>query len=227
MITNPKINIYQIYYDSHTRNQLEPGLIPYYNQVKDNYYENNVIIDIYNRNIEADFIGITSPRFKEKTQLTAKELLKIVEQNKEKDVIIYAPDYTKLYNGTHLEGKRVDIWKFNDYKGKQIPYPDIYKTAEILNKRKYLPFDIFEKDWTYCYCNYWIAKKYVFDDYCKNVLLPTIQVMEEEGTKEKIDNMALFHRDKTHKIHTFVLEAMFGTYLSNNNYNIYNHFVNQ
>lgn len=209
------VKIYQIYYDDKTKKLLDSSFIPYHNEVKDNYFENSVILNIYNKGIECDFVGITSPIFKEKIKLPGADIVKIVNANKNKDVIIYCPNYDNIYGG-----KRLDIWKYNSN-----PKSAFYKAAEILNKAKILQFDIFEKDWTYCYCNYWIARKHIFDDYCKTVLKPTIEFFEREEVKDRMRNLIFTHRDKIYPVEVFVLEGLFGTYLSNNNYNIYNHFV--
>lgn len=218
-----KINIFQIYYNEETKKLLKSSFFPYFNGRKDNYYENSVIRDIYNLDVQCDFIGVTSPRFSEKTKLSDTDLIKIINNNKDKDVIIYCPNYDYLY-----QGKRLDIWKANrgdESKANYMPKADVYKGAEILNQQKVLPFDIFEKDWTYCYCNYWIARKEIFDDYCKNILVPAIEAFQLPDVQIKIKELSLHYRGKYNSIETFVLEGLFGTYLSNNNYKIYNHFA--
>lgn len=210
-----EIKIYQIYYDNETKKALDKSLIPYSNKVKDNYFENSVILDIYDKGVNCDFVGVTSTRLKEKTKLDGEMLIKIVEDNKESDVIIYCPNYDYLYNG-----KRLDIWKANSE-----PKTPFYRAAEILNNEKVLPFDIFKKDWTYCYCNYWVVRKEIFDDYCKTVLKPALNFFEREDIKNMLKNLEFKHRGKLYPVETFVLEGLFGTYLSNNDYKIYNHFI--
>jgi hypothetical protein len=89
-------HLYQIFYSDQTRAQLDPGFIPLDNSSNArpdwreywpirNFLLNNTLID-------GDYYGFFSPKFKEKTRLTAAQVKEfIVEPGHEPDVVIFSP----------------------------------------------------------------------------------------------------------------------------------------
>lgn len=220
------IAVYQIYFDEKTKNNLEPDFIPYYNEKKNDYFENMVMKDIYEKNIEADYIGISSWKQRSKTQLTGAEILssirKDIQEGKGKDVYIYNPtsavkcDYNNIPEGYYCNGiiKSIDLWTQHNAWGAQVS-----QMNDLLNKSQILPFDINDGKWLYSHCNYWIAKKSVFNEYCEKILIPTIQFMEREDVKQKTPAWYIHNHDKKkYRSCSFTLEALFGSFLGNSPY---------
>ena len=176
---------------------------------QDHYYENAIIEQIY-KNYKFqndDFIGITSPIVTRKTGLPLKYIFDKAENSKDTDIIVYSPTYEEL--GL----KDADIWQENkDRRG------NLYKTAEFLNTSNILPFDLFEKKWHLCYCNYWIAKNNVFRDYVSKTLMPTLEFFSNDKRFRNFMatiNFNLVHRGKQYPVEVFVLEGLFGSFISN------------
>jgi hypothetical protein len=206
------IQIHQIYYNQESKDKCDYSLLPYINSEKSDYYENAVIIDIYNKNYDCKYIGVTSWRLEEKIKISGKDLIDFVRYSN-KDICIYSPDCSDLF-----PGQIMDIWQLNKkiwdgWKNKQ----NIYKIAEKLANEKILDIDIF-KDWTYCFCNFFVCKKDIYDKYVSDILIRTIEFLESKKYKDYFDTLILEHRGGIYKIHTFFLEGMFGSFLSNNNY---------
>jgi hypothetical protein len=226
LIKSKDVHILQAFYDQQSLDTcfsiLESNEIKYLPELIINteqvYLENEVILKVYNeyKFKEGDFIGITSPRLSEKTKINRNDGLtvkKLVDQiSAEKDVLVYSPDYS------FMKIKGLDIWRFN-----KTHRCDIYTSAEYLNNSGVLPIDIFKNKWYECYCNYWVASKEVFDEYCSTILKPAMNLFKfGQGWKdyEGTSNPKLVHRGKTWRIMPYVLEGLFGSFLANKNYKI-------
>lgn len=208
--TSKNTKIFQVFYDKASAQRLDEKLIAYPNKNTDNYFENSVILDIYNKKIDCEYVGVTSWRLKEKTNFYAQDLLDHVD-NTGADVIIYLTKYPFV---TQIANMPIDIWK-----SKLHTTTDIYKASKLLNDSGVLPIDIFAKEWTTCFCNYWIAKKEVFDKYVETILAPAIKWMQEN--KDTLAQFKFTNRgNKNYPIETFVLEGLFGSFLAHNNYNV-------
>jgi predicted O-methyltransferase YrrM len=212
--------IFQVYYNQESMDCLDFSLTPYLNLSKDDYYENTVISniakDLKDGLFDCNFVGVTSWRLLEKARIDGSMLLNFIHSNMDKDVIIYSPDYSDLFP----TGTPIDIWKLNEF-GR---YP-IYQAADIINKSKVLKFDLFKKQWTYCFCNYWATKRDVFIRYVDEVLDPSIKVMNKN--KKQFSKLLFKHRNKIENVCVFTLEGMIGSFLSNCMYNIVDMFQYQ
>lgn len=205
---NKRVRVFQVYYDKRSEENLDKGFIPYENTVKDKFFENTVIKDIYNQNIDCDYIGITSWRCKWKTGNTSKEILDAINQN-EADIYVYSENF-RFIGG--------NIWKCEIEERK-----DILIGAQLLNEAHILPFDLFRTPWVPCFCNYWIAKKEIFNDYVKNILIPVMEWMQKEEVQEKFKDLKFVHRhNEVVGVECMVLEGLMGSYLAHNNYKVHN-----
>lgn len=228
------IAVHQIYFDDKTQKHLEPEFIPYFNDIKDGYFENTVIKNIYDKindstaSIqEADkYIGISSWKQRSKTGVTGAEIFahirKDVEAGIEKDVYIYTPTSKVLFNkidvpeGYDMNGviKARDIWDLHKGWGKQV-----YHTDVLLNSSKVLPFNMLDGNWVYSHCNYWIAKKEIFNEYCEKVLIPAIQFFERPDIQPTLENWYThMHEGRSCNSCSFVMEGLFGAFLAHNDY---------
>lgn len=227
------ISVYQIYFDENTKKHLEPEFIPYLNEVKDGYFENSVIKKIYEtydksvleQNAE-EYIGISSWKQRSKTYLTGKEIISHIENDinngTPKDVYLYPPVINIEFNkentpaGYEYNGiiKAPDIWTLHKSYGKPVSGTD-----DLLDNSKVLPYDLVGGKWIYSYSNYWIAKKSVFNEYCKKMLLPAIKLFEQDHIKKLIPEWYVHaHENKAYNSCLFTLEGLFGTFLANNSY---------
>ena len=209
-IINTKKNwkCYQIYYNEETKKGLLPCFEPYFNEKKNTvFYENDVILDIYKRidSINEDYIGTTSHKFSEKTQLKSFEFEQLVNKNiGTYDVILFP--HAKFLNENVVERNK----KF---------YSSIYKLMEIFDEENIFPFKMCSDKWTCSYCNYWIIKKEVYKDYCKKILIPAINVFKKNKRIKEFCKVNLFsHNSKKILIYPFLLELLMGFYV--NKFNI-------
>lgn len=104
------MKIFQIFYNDETRGQLEKGFIPFDNsnsQSKD-FYEYSAIREILIKNTfeEDEYVGVLSPRFFEKTGMTASDVVYKV-QNSKSDVVSFSPRFDQIafYKNAFLQGE--------------------------------------------------------------------------------------------------------------------------
>lgn len=220
------ISVFQIYFDELTKKHLEPEFIPYFNDKKDGYFEKTVMKDIYEKDIQADYIGISSWKQRRKTRLTGKEIIEHIEndisQGKAKDAYMYTPisGVKRVADGIipmeyycNAIIKAPDIW--SEHKAWGQPYKDDI----LLNNSGVLPFNIFDGKWVYCHCNYFIVRKSVFEDYCKNILLPTLHFFERPDVKQQMHKWYKHsHEGQMYTSASFVMEGLFGAFLAHRDY---------
>lgn len=221
------ISVFQTYFDEKSRAGLEEGFYPHFNKEDNDYFESYVMKQVYEMNPALKegikYLGVTSWKQSQKTHFTAKEILaaiqKDIDAGTEKDVYIYSPlqgvDIHTAPDGTfHGTIRQPNIYDWHPKRNIQIQ-----KDEKLLNESGVLPFDLFDGKWQYCMVNYWIAKKEVFDEYCKTVLLPAIEFCERPDIKAQ---MPKFYRHSyNHKMYNsfcFIHEALFGSFLSHTNY---------
>lgn len=219
------ISVFQIYFDEQTKGHLDREFIPYYNDKKDSYFEKTVMKEIYERNIQCDYVGISSWKKFRKTRLTANEIISHIEndieQGKAKDAYIYTPISTvqRVDGIVPMEYYCNGIIKSPDIWAQHKEWGQPYKDDILLNNSGVLPFDVFDGKWVYCHCNYFIAKKVVFDEYCKNILLPTLDFFERPEIKQQMPNWYKHsHEGRKYNSASFVMEGLFGAFLAHNNY---------
>ncbi len=180
----------------------------------DHLYENKVVEDIYldYKFDSKDFIGITSPIVTEKTGFPMDYIFELAMGNHKDDAIIYSPTYDEL--GL----KDVDIWEAN-----KIKRCNLYEGAEFLNNSKVLPYDLFTKKWYQCYCNYWIARNDIFRRYVSEVLIPVLDFFRyRQEFRDYTANIkfGIIHKEKPYPIEVFILEGLFGSFISNNSFKV-------
>ncbi len=217
------IKIFQIYFDKKSASKPDGDFIPYPIDYRDEFFENSVIRKIY-EDIElwkdAAYIGITSWKQHRKTHLSGKEIIDVIQKDIdagiENDIYVYSPVQTISHklrgNSFHANIQLPDVWNTHRVRSKQL-----FSDDQMLNNSGVLPFDLFDGKWQYCYCNYWIVKPHVFEDYCKNVLIPA---MDFYNRPEVIKTMPKWytHRHEERKTTSicFTLEGLFGSYMAHN-----------
>lgn len=223
------ISIFQIYFDEKSEAYLDPDFYPYNNEVNDDYFESSVIRKVYEMNpafkTNMQYIGVTSWKQNEKTHLTGAEITGFIKRDisakKQKDVYIYSPvdgieprldhsTHPAMFCGTICQP---DAWMGHKRRGEP------YKADLMLNEAKILPFDLFDGKWQYCYSNYWIAKRAVFDEYCKQVLIPAMNFFNRPEVQKKLPKWYMHPQTKQmYNSCCFTMEGLFGAFLAHSNY---------
>lgn len=215
------ISIFQIYYDKNSYKHMDPSFYPYSSQEYNQYFESLAMKKIYEMNPELkngmEYIGVTSWKMNSKTHLKGSEIIdyinKDIESGISKDAYIYSPIQGFISKGDN-NGiiSQPTIWE--GHKGRL----QVHKIDKLLNDAGVLPFDLFDGKWQYCYRNYWIARKEIFDEYCKTVLLPAIKFFERSDIKAQMPNWYQHSSGKKYNSACFTLEGLFGSFLAHNNY---------
>lgn len=192
-ICSDKIQIYQTYYDEVSKSKLDGGFIPLQTKFNHNY-ENDLILNLWRKRdwINADYVGVLSWRFYEKTGLFSTEL------KLSGDINIYFPKgYAKYEHPFSRKGfGSVDTL---------VSIADQYKLFDF----KLKDYNVKQNVW----CNYWIVKPAIFDDYCTRYLSKAIEFFKDKPEY----NLTEYHRGKHVPALTFFLEGLFSIYLQHEN----------
>ena len=201
----PQYKIFQIYYDNNQVDSLNPALEPYFNTINTKYFENDVILKIYEKldTIKEKYVGTTSWKFKYKTKFD--NLMDFEDKLEYKigignQVIFFTP-------------KEFQSLKYAE-RNKKI-YPVLFQLCRLIDKANGLPFLLEGSNWTSSYCNYWIAEKSVFKDYVERILIPCISLFENnKEIMEYCNKNVLYHHNKAYPLYPFVLESLMGFYVN-------------
>jgi len=183
------LQIYQVYYDAASHAAIDGGFIPFKTGFNHNY-ENDIILDVWRKRdwVNAKYVGVLSWRFYEKTGLISSKL--------------------KL-------GSDVTVFLIKDYERFKHPFcrkgfNSVNKMVEYADKMQLFPFKLKEyplKD--NVWCNYWVAKPHIFDDYCTRYLSKAIEFFKNTDYYCITER----HRGKDCLSMTFFLEGLFSIYL--------------
>lgn len=202
------ISVFQTYHNEETKSVSDASFYPCRIEAQDQLREHKILRAIYDMNLKkgVTYLGVTDHKFNSETNISGEEILLRIKKDIacgcEKDVYLYPPSqdiflYRDPENEPELKGKlpTENPWKLLSAENK---YAAVQLNAKVVQPA----YDLFNSDWQYCRNNYWIAKKEVFDDYCRNWLVPA---------------MDFFHREKiTYSYST--LELLFGSFLAHSNY---------
>lgn len=192
------MQVYQIYFNKESKKHLLPGFIPYDNTLKrTKLFENSVILDIWKSGTwrDSDYVGVVSWRFKEKTGLTFEDL-----RPQDKDVYLLTPSSYMRFKSPYSE------------KG----FGSVKELAKLADKERLFPFDLTDYDAKYhndsvvAFCNFFLVRPHIFDDYCKNYLQIAVGWL---NSKKELRAMKCRHRDRLYPAQTFFLEGLFQCYV--------------
>lgn len=224
------ISIFQIYFNEESEKYLDPAFIPHLNKKSDGFFENTVIKEVYDKFQKPDalipkYVGTTSWKQKQKTGFDGQEIIshiqKDIELGIEKDVYLFTPISNVILKNEGVVPpqfvhngiiKEQDIWLMHKNNS-----PNAYRTDVRLEQADILPFKLIKGKWCYCHCNYWVAKKEVFDKYCETYLLPALEWLSRPDIKRTLGSFT-HHDGREHHISTYVLEGTFGSFLANSDY---------
>jgi hypothetical protein len=206
-LVKPKLAVWQIYFNQHSAEALDKGFIPYSNKGKcTEYFENEVIIDIWKNNKElwkdADYVGVLSWRFREKTNITSEKLESYILKSAYADVFSMSPTiYDRIPSPYSSNAPAV-----------------IKAVCRLIDQHNVLPFKIEGYDSRgkfKNFCNYFVCTPEVFNDYvesCLNKLYEWFKTCEDKELASLL-NEKILHRNTLHPIHAFVMEGLFECYV--------------
>lgn len=196
--------VYQVYFDDRGKAILDPGFVPYDNSGKlTDYYENSVILDVHSRPDMwrgFDYVGVVSWRFAEKTGLSSAEVLAAAAASSS-DVLLMTPGmYMRLDAPYSRRG-----------------FQEVQELAKVVDRNGVLPYEWYDYDAgrVLNFCNFWLARPGVFDDYCRNYLSKVVDFVEN-GCDPELDSWRekrVLHRGMPHPPAVFLIEGLFQTYV--------------
>jgi len=199
-----RVKIFQIYYDTFTKQRIDSELIPVFNPPSDRIkeeilFENAVIEKVYQQNHDADFLGVTSWKMSEVTGMTGRTLIQRVEDNRDMDVILYCPKLSPAYYTGNI------IQRYAERKSKQ------HDLMKVIDQANILPHKLCESQWVFNFRNYWIAKKSVFNDFVEHWTVPLNNFFRNNELHYPVK-----YKGTNYNAQPFVSEVLVGVYLANN-----------
>lgn len=202
------ISAWQIWFNEQSFASLDNGFIPYDNRNKATvFFENEVIIDIYKNQrhlwVKSEYTGVLSWQFHKKAGLNSSDIFASIYRDKErgeqKDVYLLTPkSYMGMVSVVHDSS-----------------FGQIVAVRDILNKSGVLPFELTgNNNGVKSFCNFWMVKPEVFNDYVGNYLIPLYRWMKFTNNTTLIE---LLHQVTPHKRctpHTFIMEGLFQYYIA-------------
>lgn len=203
----PNLKLFQVFFSEEGREKLFYEALPYNNEHrKDKIFENAVILDVWENKREiwenADYVGVVSWRFKEKTGLN---YFDIVSNMEDKDVYLFTPA-AFMASVSPYSRSRAGI--------------NAIEIAKIADKQHLFPFDLYDYDNKYgndkvvSFCNYFAIRPHLFDDYCRNYLKKAVDWISKPNRElKKALKVTFDYRGKQYPIDTFFLEGLFQCYV--------------
>jgi hypothetical protein len=217
-----KYNIFQIFYNDYTKEMVNSAFTPYDNTipVKEKEFEYGVMRNLYlNKELfkdDKEYAGVLSWKFRQKTGLDGKQIIRWMEDNKGYDVYFINPWPEHSY------------LSFNVWHQGEFYHPGMLFLIEKLFREAKLDIEIRNTHrntiHTLCFCNYWIANKKfwnVYMKYCEQ-LYAAIQNTDKETKRLLYDIKADAQIDSA--FFAFVMERMFSTVLSIKKFKTLNYF---
>lgn len=191
---------YQIYYDEKSKENLLPGFRPYYNETCNEFFENQVIRDLY---VCGDYFGVFSHRAKEKI------IFKEQDQPFSFDSLQY---FVNLY-GCDVYGfqKRRKAENIITQADNYHPNFTVY-TKRILNE---IGWELPKRLEFITLFNYFVAKANIYEDYKRTLLIPAMDFMK---TMPELYQDAGYKKEKPkgmshYPYHPFICERLFSVYV--------------
>ncbi len=200
------INIFQIYFNENQLFRLDEQFIPYKNGKNSKFYEFSLLLEIYEKKIyeTADYSGVVSYKFNNKTGIKGEEFINFVRKN---------PGYDVYFINPHpfLPYFYYNCWEQGEYwhPGLKNISSKLFKKMNFLESTNNLPRQTND---VLCYANFWIGNNNFWKKYGR--LLKDIEIIIEKDIdikKELFDNT--FHYNEA-PIFPFVIERIFSTLLS-------------
>tara|TARA_R100001244_G_scaffold55475_1_gene47573 strand:- start:226 stop:924 length:699 start_codon:yes stop_codon:yes gene_type:complete len=133
------------------------------------YFENEVIRELYlaSDHVNSDYYGVFSYKFNNKHHKSGEYIKLKMQQDDHKH------DVYSFFGNAQFAGRS----KFNTFQDRT--HPNLLELGEKIIK-KLFGKDILKIQADRIYYNHWIGSKEVFGGYCKDMLLPAMELMEGE-----------------------------------------------
>ena len=171
------MKVFQIYIKEEQLPQLD--YIPYYNKECDSYFENSVIEKLINekQHLDCDYFGVVSYKLREKIYISKNSWRGIPNicniSNKQFTPELFEAELYRL---------KPDVMSFN----RHIPHDTVSFSDKFHpNFSKYFKEIMFKIGYNWIpekfdnvfYCNFFVAKKDIYEKYVTEMLAPAIKVM--------------------------------------------------
>lgn len=212
--------VYQIYFDKSQEKNLD--YIPYYNQDCTLFFENSVIVDLINqkKHVGSGYFGVVSHKLRQKTE-TTKTAWKNIPEIRNNSTKEFNPEAFESI----LNKYKPDVMSFQrhsphdpiSFSNKFHPNFSAY-FKKVMNEIGYIWTPKLYKN--VFYCNYFVAKEEIYEEYVKTMLIPAMEVMN--NMPELMKNSNYPHKlpgnlkqkfgVNYYPYHTFICERMFSFY---------------
>jgi len=223
------VKVFQIYYNQDQRKTLDPGMIPYFNDSKSIFVENQCFIDIRNSTLieGADYVGALSHKFQEKTSnhSTYEHICDCIKSHPGADIFSPKLKNYKFIKQKHKENKFKYIYEPNqlDMRKKTIPLLRHMADSGIIKRETIRSWmSKFEKP---VFCNFWIARTDIFVDYVDNFLSKVIELvngydddnwvfeLDDKYPHTPPEDWVTETKFETYPIITFIMERLINIYI--------------
>jgi len=167
-----RIRIRQVYFDPAQTNQLDARFCAYFNdEALTPYFENEVIRRLYTAgdHEHSDYYGVLSWKFQVKHQMDGSQLFQSMENDGFSSSV-----YSFLERGTRSGRSSAKPNTFFDRF-----HPNLLAIGDAI-VRTLFDEDISQIEAEPIYYNHWIATSDLFDDYCREMLVPAMSLVEHD-----------------------------------------------
>lgn len=176
---------FQIYYEEHQKSSILPGFKPHYNDKSTVYLESGTICELVEskQHANSDWFGVFSWKVQNKViGFTSDRVESCIRDNrlttitgcKSYDILSVSRDHAMpgiLPWGSHNpRSLHVEMWPVFD-----VLMNKMVKKGLISRQ----PF--FDKDMNFIYCNCFLAKRHIYEDFVKNMLRPAINLFKTDN----------------------------------------------
>jgi hypothetical protein len=198
----------QIFFKDEQRSFLSPACIPYFNAraEEDLFLEYSVILRLFEQDFpaQADYTGVFSWRFAEKTRIAPLDFFSFCRNNPGYDVYFINPfpEQTKLYSNVWEQGEKSHC---NLKKVAQNLFDELQYDINI--------DDIANDDATTLFSNYWIGNAFFWERYIR-FTRPIYEYIRDNSTRPLVSDLkslAPYHYPVSYI--PFVMERLFSTLL--------------
>jgi hypothetical protein len=201
------IKVYQNFHLDRQIKHLDPAFLPHDRTRNEypEYRETGVFLDFYRSKgyLEAEFTGIVSPKFCDKTRISGSKFIEFIERNPGFDVYFINPFPQTAY------------WEFNIWTQGEHWHPGIIALAQKLFDDVAYPIriaDLGRNDHnTLLYCNYWIGNARFWHAYMSFITPLFDHITKELPESERTDYFAVTQYDNPTPIFPFIFERLFST----------------
>jgi len=161
------------------------------------FFENDIIRVLYleSDHKESDYYGVVSYKFRNKHLKDGARVKDLMERDAHS-----SDDYSFFGNKQNMKSKQKTF--FDRF------HPNLLRIGELI-VTKLFGKDLHQVKADRIYYNHWIAKKEVFDGYCKEMLLPAMDLMEnDEEIRSLCWDNAHYNGDNSHPEHRRVNKPM-------------------